>query len=109
MVLLGFSRNPWDPQGGDPGTPGKPNWTTIVVLLTLEILEMSRGRNGQMLNCQFVFLWLQFQGLGKYKTIYIFVTQNVFGNNRRKKLADSFFVVFIKGLCNAAAIASAAP
>ena len=35
--------------------------------------------------------------------------QNVFGNNNRNKLADCFFVVFIHGLCNAAAITSVAP
>ena len=37
------------------------------------------------------FCGLQFQGLGKYKTIYVFVTQNMFGNNSRRKLADWFF------------------
>ena len=31
------------------------------------------------------------QGLGKYKTIYVFVIQNVFGNNNQKKLADWVF------------------
>ena len=31
---------------------------------------------------------MQFQGLGKYKTTYVFVIQNVFGNNNNKKLAD---------------------
>ena len=50
------------------------------------------------------------QGLGKYKTIYVFVTQNVFGHNSPEKLADwVFVVVFIQGLCNAAAFTSVAP
>ena len=52
--------------------------------------------------------WLQVQGLGKYKTIYVFVTQNVFGNNSRKQLADLIFVVFIQVFFNAAAITSVA-
>ena len=41
------------------------------------------------------FWWLQFQGLGKYKTIYVFMAQNVFGNKSRNKLADWVFIVFI--------------
>ena len=53
--------------------------------------------------------WLQFQGLGKYKTIYVFLTQNVFGNNSKTKLADGVSNVFVQDLCNAAAIASVAP
>ena len=43
------------------------------------------------------FVWLQFQGLGKYKTIYVFVTQNVFGNNSRKKQANLIFCCFCIG------------
>ena len=59
-----------------------------------KIVELS-GLCKDSVEFQF-FLWLQFQGLGKYKTIYVFVTQNVFGNNsRNKKLVDWFFVVFI--------------
>ena len=47
--------------------------------------------------CEVRFLWLQFQGLGKYKTIYVFATQNVFGNNNRKKLAHWFLCCFCIG------------
>ena len=59
----------------------------------MEILELSGVCNEQMWD--FSFLLLQFQGLGKYKTIYVFVTPDVFGNNSRQKLADCFFVVSI--------------
>ena len=56
-----------------------------------KILELIGVGNDRML--KFKFWWLQFQGLGKYQTIYVFVTQNVFGHNSPEKLADWVFVV----------------
>ena len=60
----------------------------------MDLLELSGVCNEQMLN--FILLWLQFQGLGKYKTIYVFVSQHVFGNNKRNKLADCCFRCFYR-------------
>ena len=49
----------------------------------MEILELSGKCNGTMLNCSLASL--QFQGLGKCEAIHVFMTQNVFGINSRKK------------------------
>ena len=56
----------------------------------MEILELSGECIETMLNCSFASL--HFQGLGKYETMYVFMTQNVFGNNSRKKMADLFLL-----------------
>ena len=65
------------------------------VQVFMKILELSRECNGKMLIFSFC-VW-QFQGMGKYKTIYVFMTQNVFGNNSRIQLADWFFCCFYIG------------
>ena len=62
----------------------------------MKILESSRKCNDTMLNCSFASL--QFQGLGKYETMYVFMTQNVFGNNSRKKWPIVFCCFYIGSL-----------
>ena len=57
-----------------------------------KILELIGVGNDRML--KFKFWWLQFQGLGKYETIEVIVTQNMFENNSPKKLAHRVFAVF---------------
>ena len=44
---------------------------------------MRHGRNRRIGN-------EQFQSLGKYEALYVFVTQNVFGNNSRTKWLIGF-------------------
>ena len=60
----------------------------IKIQVFMKILELTGVCKEKMLISNFV--WLQFQGLGKYKTIFGFVTQNVFGNNSRKETVDCF-------------------
>ncbi len=52
----------------------------------MKILELSGKCNETMLNCNFASL--QFQGLGTYETMYVFMTQNVFGTNCQRNLSD---------------------
>ena len=61
----------------------------------IEILELIGKCNETTLNCSFALL--QFQGLGKYETLYVSMTQTVFRNNSRQKKCPSVFLLLFIG------------
>ena len=85
------------------GNNSRKNCLTVLFLQrfhSMVIAMLPRSSGGPLSECRSMggripFQRMQFQGLGKYETISVFVTQNVFGNNSRKNWLIVFLHSFI--------------